>query len=57
MAEFVTMTVGGVDVLVEAVRLSGSEPAPIGGDAGEKAMDAFEKANRVVASAATATWP
>jgi hypothetical protein len=57
MAEFVTMTVGGVDVLVEAVRLPGSEPAPIGGDAGEKAMDAFEKANRVVASAATATWP
>jgi hypothetical protein len=56
MAELVAMTVGGVDVLVEAVRLPGSEPTSIGDHASDKVLDAFEMANRVVAGAAESTW-
>jgi hypothetical protein len=56
MTEFVEMTVGGVDVLVEAVRLPGSEPTSIGDRASEKVSDAFEAANRVIAGAAESTW-
>jgi hypothetical protein len=56
MAELVAMTVGGVDVLVEAVQLPGSEPTSIGDRASEKVSDAFETANRVIAGAAESTW-
>lgn len=56
MTDLVAMTVGGVDVLVEAVRLPGSEPTSVGGRAGEKVSDAFEAANRVIASAAESMW-
>lgn len=56
MADLVPMTVGGVDVLVEAVRLPGTEPTSIGGRASEKVSDAFETANQVIAGAAESTW-
>jgi len=56
MTDFVAMTVGGVDVLVEAVRPPGSESTSVGGRAGEKVADVFETANRVIAGAAESTW-
>jgi hypothetical protein len=56
VAEFVSMTVGGIDVLVEAVRLPGSEPVSVGDRAGAKLSDAFDTANRVIAGAAESTW-
>lgn len=56
MVELVATTVGEVDVLVEAVRLPGTEPTSIGARTSEKVSDAFATANRVIAGAAESTW-
>jgi hypothetical protein len=53
--QVVPMRFGGVEVLVETVPVAGSEPTSVLGDAGEKALDAFDKAREVIVGAAVST--
>jgi hypothetical protein len=51
----VPMTFGGVEVLVETVPVAGSEPTSAAEGAGEKVLDAFDKAREVIVGAAVST--
>jgi hypothetical protein len=49
------MKIGGVEVLVQTIPVAGSEPTSTLGDAGQRVLDAFEKAHEVIVGAATST--
>ncbi|MFJ1768442.1 CU044_2847 family protein [Amycolatopsis sp. NPDC088138] len=53
--QVVPMRFGGVDVLVAAVSVAGTEPTSKSSNAGAKALDAFTRAHEVIVGAAAST--
>jgi hypothetical protein len=53
--QLVNMRFGGVDVLVQTIPVAGTEPTSRLGDAGQRVLDAFDRAQDVIVGAARST--
>lgn len=53
--QVVPMRFGGVDVLVQTVKVPGTEPTSRAGDAAAKVLDAFDRARDVIVGTAAST--